>query len=105
MKEFRDPILLITSRNLTGAELFGTGFVFYQDEGSIYVLTCAHVVGDFSQVKAGGETAKVALFLDKTDIAVLQVQGKLSGKIEPLKLDISYDNRSSFTIKGFKINL
>ncbi|GGA52625.1 hypothetical protein [Okeania sp. KiyG1] len=44
--ELEKSIVLITSANERKANVIGTGFPFYTEQNSTYLLTCAHVVED-----------------------------------------------------------
>lgn len=60
---------------------FGSGFVFFEDEEGVYVLTCAHVVrdvGGVEQVKVKNLPATVIYHSPKghaEDLAILKVKG------------------------------
>ena len=94
--DISDSIVLITGRDSDRSRNFGTGFAIAQDDKTIYLLTCAHVVRDVGgreQVLADGIPATVIAAGDEVgfDLAVLRVEGLwdkprlslcLSGEVE-----------------------
>lgn len=102
-----DSVFLITSsdpeRKADG--VFGTGFVIYQEEKTIYLLTCAHVVeelGGSHKVKVDGTPATVEAMGDRygCDLAVLSVRKPLQ-KLPIFKLDIVDKKRKNVIISGY----
>lgn len=78
--DISDSIVLITSRDSDRSRNFGTGFAIAQDDKTIYLLTCAHVIRDVGgreQVLVDGIPATVVAAGDEVgfDLAVLRVEG------------------------------
>ncbi|NER04368.1 MAG: hypothetical protein F6K17_18020 [Okeania sp. SIO3C4] len=103
-RQLEKSIVLITSANEKKANVIGTGFPFYTEQSSTYLLTCAHVVED-----VGGEEnllvndiqAKVLAIGDITgfDLAVLRVENL--NNIPPLQLiNLSQGENRKFQIAG-----
>ena len=103
IQNFQDSIFLITSSDSSNTS-FGTGFAIYQNSGSLYVLTCAHVVRDvgssdkvlvegmFAESIASGEEEGI-------DLAVLKVEGLSKPS---LAMEARGENGSTFVTAGFQ---
>lgn len=73
--QLQDSIVIITGTEPTN---FGTGFVFYKDQSSTYLITCMHVVkdvGGHQELKANSHPATVIAFdsEDGFDLAILRI--------------------------------
>lgn len=94
----RNSIVLITGNDSTQ---FGTGFVFYREEGQqTYVLTCAHVVKSVGKpLIVNGNPADVVIYGDNhLDLAILQVDGLEN--ISILNLNITETQGLPFITSG-----
>ncbi|NES65994.1 MAG: hypothetical protein F6K24_12400 [Okeania sp. SIO2D1] len=104
--ELEQSIVLITSANQGEANvIIGTGFPFYKEQSSTYLLTCAHVVNDVGgkeSVLVNSMPAKVIGIGDITgfDLAVLQVENL--NNISPFQLiNLSQGKNRKFQIAGY----
>jgi S1-C subfamily serine protease len=97
MNDFTKSVCLIVNESSSS---WGSGFSIYQDDGSTYVVTCAHVVGSAQEhiLVNGKESEVVAIGEGWVDIAVLKVQG-LEGK-PPLKPCSFNEPKRSIKIPG-----
>ena len=101
-----DSVTLITSE-ISEIPDFGSGFVIHQDEGTTFLLTCAHVVKDVggkTKVKVGADLAEVFKIGSENgcDLAILKVD-KLLGR-PPLKLSNSAAKGKRIIIAGYYQN-
>ena len=101
-----DSVTLITSE-ISEIPDFGSGFVIHQDEGTTFLLTCAHVVKDVggkTKVKVGADLAEVFKLGSENgcDLAILKVD-KLLGR-PPLKLSNSAAKGKRIVIAGYYQN-
>lgn len=100
---YNDSIVLVQSQDVANS-YFGTGFVFHQNSGSVFVLTCAHVVEDVGgrdSVQIQGMPAKVvAIGKGSLDVAVLSVEGMYKTSI--LKLKDETEGGKQFVAIGYQ---
>jgi hypothetical protein len=101
-----DSVILITSESSEIPD-FGSGFVIYQDEGTTFLLTCAHVVKDVggaTKIRVGTDLATIVELGEEKgcDLAVLKVNGLLE-KL-PLKLSNSASKGRRIVISGYYQN-
>lgn len=101
-----DSVTLITSESSEIPD-FGSGFVIHQDEGTTFLLTCAHVVKDVggtTRVKVGADLAEVFRLGEKDgcDLAILKVDGLM--RKPPLKLSNSATKGKRIIIAGYYQN-
>ncbi|NET40657.1 GUN4 domain-containing protein [Okeania sp. SIO2B3] len=102
--DLEKSIVLITSTNERKANVIGTGFPFYKEQSSTYLLTCAHVVNDVGgkeSVLVNNIQAKVVAIGNITgfDLAVLRVENL--NNISPFQLiNLSQGKNRKFQIAG-----
>ncbi|NER33666.1 MAG: trypsin-like peptidase domain-containing protein [Oscillatoria sp. SIO1A7] len=104
-EELQQSLVLISSSEQKNND-FGTGFVFRQNRGSVYILTCAHVVRDVGgrdKVKIGDRPVTVVATGDENglDLAVLRVDGLF--EMPALNLLGTGNQGSSFITAGFQV--
>lgn len=102
----QDSVILITSSDSDNRR-FGTGFVFFKEEGAFYVLTCAHVVADvggIEQVCIEERSASVIVLgeINTTDLAILRIDGHTNRPI--ISLDASANIGDDFSTAGFQLS-
>lgn len=74
-----ESVVLITSSNLKYQDVIGTGFVIYREEGTTYLLTCAHVVEDVGgkdNLLIYGQSATVLASSDVNNFDLAAIQFK-----------------------------
>jgi S1-C subfamily serine protease len=104
-EEIQASIVLITSTDSQNSR-FGTGFVISSRDGTVHLLTCAHVIRDVGGSEKVAVEGKTALVLatgeeEGLDLAVLRIEG-LGGKVE-LKLGEGIEPKSEFLTAGFQL--
>jgi len=93
LKRLEDSIVLIKSAKENKTDVIGTGFIFYKQHNSTYLLTCAHVVEDVGgaeNIRVNNMPAEVIKIGDVQgfDLAVLKVNKTFS--VPSLNLMILY---------------
>ena len=101
---YSNSIVLVQSQDESN-DRFGTGFTFHRNSGSVFILTCAHVVNDVGgkdKVKIQGTPANVVAIgeEDGLDIAVLCVKSLHERPL--LRLRDNGERGDYFTTEGYQ---
>jgi hypothetical protein len=100
--DWKDTIVLISSRDAKNSSRFGTGFVIHQTDDAAYVVTCAHVVNDVGPdaAQVNGQAAAVVAIDEGFDLAVLKVTSA-ADLPDALPLSATARTGMTFSVAGF----